>query len=310
MDGAGQLENGRYKLDRYKGAHPPWNMMPQHHVKEQSNALVMNKKIMSILAERDAAIRERNIAVSERKEALAARDEALQQRDKALAERDSALIERDNALAVLQCRENAKNFPFGSGIQRGRTCMHLSYHSSDMDETLNHEMHVTNALPVSTIPSAEGKSCPVKRTKVNRAVSSKSPRKIKKVAEDLNRQVDTEVRKCKSEWNSEHIGLSLINFDETKISVPVCSCTGVPRHCYKWGNGGWQSSCCTTSISSYPLPQMPNKRHARVGGRKMSGSVFTKLLSRLAAEGYDVSKPLDLKTYWARHGTNRYITIK
>ncbi|TYJ00645.1 hypothetical protein E1A91_A13G099500v1 [Gossypium mustelinum] len=133
-------------------------MMPQHHVKEQSNALVMNKKIMSILAERDAAIRERNIAVSERKEALAARDEALQQRDKALAERDSALIERDNALAVLQCRENAKNFPFGSGIQRGRTC----------------------------------KSCPVKRTKVNKAVSSKSPRKIKKVAEDLNRQVDTE----------------------------------------------------------------------------------------------------------------------
>ncbi|TYI46475.1 hypothetical protein E1A91_D13G109600v1 [Gossypium mustelinum] len=167
-------------------------MMPQHHVKEQSNALVMNKKIMSILAERDAAIQERNIAISERKEALAARDEALQQRDKALAERDSALIERDNALAVLQCRESAKNFPFGSGIQRGRTCMHPSYHSSDTDETLNHEMHVTDALPVSTIPSAEGKSCPVKRTKVNRAVSSKSPRKIKKVAEDLNRQVDTE----------------------------------------------------------------------------------------------------------------------
>ncbi|KAK6253758.1 hypothetical protein QUC31_015478 [Theobroma cacao] len=310
MDGAGQQESGRYKLDYYKGAHTPWNMMPQHHMKEQNNALVMNKKIMSILAERDAAIRERNIAISEKKEALAARDEALQQRDKALAERDSALMDRDNALAVLQYRENAMNFPLGSGIQRGGKRMHPTYHSTDVGETLNSEMHVTDALPVSTIACEEGKSRPVKRTKENKAVSSKSARKVKKVAEDLNRQAGTEVKKCKSEWNGQDIGLNMVNFDETTMPVPVCSCTGVPRQCYKWGNGGWQSSCCTTTMSSYPLPQMPNKRHARVGGRKMSGSVFTKLLSRLAAEGQDLSIPLDLKNYWARHGTNRYITIK
>ncbi|KAL4318192.1 hypothetical protein GQ457_18G017480 [Hibiscus cannabinus] len=301
MDGAGKQENGRYKLEQYKGAHPPWNM------KEQSNALVMNKKIMSILAERDAAIRERDIAVSERKEALAARDEALQLRDKALAERDSAYIERDNALVVLQYRENAMNFPIGSSIQRGGTRMHPSYHSSDMDETFNCGMHITDAIPVSTITSEDG---PVKRTKANKAVSPKLPRKIKKVAEGLNRQAGTKVRKCKSEWNVQDIGLNTVNFDATTMPVPVCSCTGVPRHCYKWGNGGWQSSCCTTTMSSYPLPQLPNKRHGRLGGRKMSGSVFTKLLSRLAAEGHDLSIPLDLKTYWARHGTNRYITIK
>ncbi|KAE8690652.1 Protein BASIC PENTACYSTEINE4 [Hibiscus syriacus] len=309
MDGAGKQENGRYKLDQYKGAPPPWNMMPQHHMKEQSNALVMNKKIMSILAERDAAIRERNIAISERKEALAARDEALQQRDKALAERDSAYIERDNALAVLQYQENAMSFPIGSGIQRGGTRMHPSCHSTEMGETLHCEKHVTDAIPLSTVTS-EGKSCPVKRTKVNKAASQKPPRKIKKVAEGLNRQAGTEVRKCKSEWNAQDIGLNMVNFDETTVPVPVCTCTGVPRHCYKWGSGGWQSSCCTTTMSSYPLPQLPNKRHARVGGRKMSGSVFTKLLSRLAAEGQDLSIPVDLKTYWARHGTNRYITIK
>ncbi|KAE8698688.1 Protein BASIC PENTACYSTEINE4 [Hibiscus syriacus] len=310
MDGAGKQENGRCKLDQFKGAPSPWNMMPQHHMKEQSNALVMNKKIISILAERDAAIRERNIAVSERKEALAARDEALQLRDKALAERDSAYIERDYALAVLQYRENAMNFPIGSGIQRGGRRMHPSYHSTDMGETLNCEKHVTDAIPVSTITSEEGKSCPVKRTKVNKAVSPKQPRKIKKVTEGLNRQAGTEVRKCKSEWNGQDIGLNMVNFNETTMPVPVCTCTGVPRHCYKWGSGGWQSSCCTTTMSSYPLPQLPIKRHARVGGRKMSGSVFTKLLSRLAAEGQDLSIPLDLKTYWARHGTNRYITIK
>ncbi|XP_022763137.1 protein BASIC PENTACYSTEINE4-like [Durio zibethinus] len=311
MDGAGQQENGRYKLDYYKGAHPPpWNMMPQHYMKEPNNALVMNKKIMSILAERDDAIRERNIAVSEKKEALTARDEALQQRDKALAERDSALMERDNALAVLQYRENAMNFPIGSGIQRGGKHMHPTYHSTDMGKTLKGEMHITDALPVSTIASEEGKPCPVKQTKENKTVSSKPPRKMKKVAEDLNRQAGTEVKKCKSEWNAQDIGLNMVNFDATTMPVPVCSCTGVRRQCYKWGNGGWQSSCCTTTMSSYPLPQMPNKRHARVGGRKMSGSVFTKLLSRLAAEGQDLSIPLDLKNYWARHGTNRYITIK
>ncbi|ERN14459.1 hypothetical protein AMTR_s00185p00053620 [Amborella trichopoda] len=94
------------------------------------------------------------------------------------------------------------------------------------------------------------------------------------------------------------------------MPIPVCSCTGVLQQCYKWGNGGWQSACCTTQISMYPLPVMPNKRHARVGGRKMSGSAFTKLLSRLAAEGHDLSVPLDLKDHWAKHGTNRYITIK
>ncbi|KAK6115267.1 hypothetical protein DH2020_007536 [Rehmannia glutinosa] len=47
-----------------------------------------------------------------------------------------------------------------------------------------------------------------------------------------------------------------------------------------------------------------------VGGRKMSGSAFNKLLSRLAGEGHDLSNPVDLKDHWAKHGTNRYITIK
>lgn len=283
-----------------------WNRMPQHH----NNAMVMNKKLCSILEELATAKRERNVAVSEKKEALVARDEALQQRDKALAERDSALLERDNALAVLQYQENSINFPIGNGIQHGGKRMLPTYYSTDVGETLKREMHVTDALPVSTIASEEGKSHPVKRTKENKAISSRSPRKTKKVAKDLDRQPGTEVKKCKSEWNGQDVGLNVVNFDETTMPAPVCSCTGVPRQCYKWGNGGWQSSCCTTTMSSYPLPQMPNKRHARVGGRKMSGGVFSKLLSRMAAEGQDLSIPVDLKNYWARHGTNRYITIK
>ena len=63
-------------------------------------------------------------------------------------------------------------------------------------------------------------------------------------------------------------------------------------------------------MSMYPLPNMPNKKHARIGGRKMSGSAFSKLLSRLAVDGHHLSSPVDLKDHWAKHGTNRYITIK
>ncbi|EEF49511.1 protein BASIC PENTACYSTEINE4 [Ricinus communis] len=314
MDESGQHHNGRYKIDYYKAANSPWSMGSPHPIKEPSNALVMNKKIMAILAERDAAIQERNMALAEKKEALVARDEALQQREKALAERDKALMERDNALAAIQYRENAMNFPFGNGNQRGsKRIPHPVYNSNEVAEALDGgEMHITDAFPITTVAAESGKPRQTKRSKENKSVSmkaTKSAKKGNKVGEDLNRQGPSDGKKFKVEWDGQD-GLNLVNFDDSTMPVPVCSCTGVPHQCYKWGNGGWQSSCCTTTLSSYPLPQMPNKRHARVGGRKMSGSVFTKLLSRLASEGHDLSLPLDLKDYWARHGTNRYITIK
>ncbi|XP_041015192.1 protein BASIC PENTACYSTEINE4-like [Juglans microcarpa x Juglans regia] len=315
MDDGRKHENGRHKLDYYRESHSPWNMVPQHQLKEP-NALVMNKKIMSIISERDAAIHERNAAISEKNEALAARDEALHQRDEALAQRDSALMERDNAFAALQVRDNTMNFPLGGGIQHGTKRMHhLSNHPDNMAEAPYNtkEAQITNAFPITVIASEAVKSHQAKRTKDNKAVfskQSKSPRNRKKLGEDLNRQAASVGTKYRSEWDSQDVGLNLVIFDESTMPVPVCSCTGVLRQCYKWGNGGWQSSCCTTRMSMYPLPQMPNKRHARVGGRKMSGSVFTRLLSRVAAAGHDLSLPLDLKDSWARHGTNRYITIK
>ncbi|KAF3435801.1 hypothetical protein FNV43_RR22893 [Rhamnella rubrinervis] len=286
--------------------------MAQHQVKD--NALVMNRKLISIIAERDAAIQERNAALSEKNEALAARDDALRQRDEALAQRDTAIMERDNALAALHIRDNAMNSPLSGGVQRGVKRMHHpSSHLGNMAEATysTKEMHITDAFPITVISSDAVKSRQARRSKDNKEVSpktSKPPRK--KVGEDLNRQACSDGTKFKTEWDSQDVGLNLVTFDESTMPVPVCSCTGLPRQCYKWGNGGWQSSCCTTNMSMYPLPQMPNKRHARMGGRKMSGSVFTRLLSRLAAQGHDLSIPLDLKDYWARHGTNRYITIK
>uniref|UniRef100_A0A1J3GL85 GAGA-binding transcriptional activator n=1 Tax=Noccaea caerulescens TaxID=107243 RepID=A0A1J3GL85_NOCCA len=294
MENGGQYENGRYKPDYFKGAQSVWNMLPQHQIKEQHNALVMNKKIMSILAERDAAVQERNQAVSAKKEAIAARDEALQQRDKALTERDKALIERDNAFAALQHHENSLNFALSGGKR----------YQGDDGFNITGETHKLAAFPISTIPPE------VAATKATSKRKKQGQGKGKKVGEDLNRGVAAPGKKSRKDWDSNDVSLNLVTFDETTMPVPVCTCTGSAHQCYKWGSGGWQSSCCTTTLSQYPLPQMPNKRHSRMGGRKMSGNVFSRLLSRLAVEGFDLSCPVDLKDYWARHGTNRYITIK
>lgn len=98
--------------------------------------------------------------------------------------------------------------------------------------------------------------------------------------------------------------------DASGIPAPICTCTGAARQCYRWGSGGWQSSCCTTNISEYPLPMSATRPGSRTAGRKMSHGAYDKLLQRLAAEGYDLTLPIDLKDHWAKHGTNKFVTIK
>lgn len=101
-----------------------------------------------------------------------------------------------------------------------------------------------------------------------------------------------------------------INMDISEIPIPVCSCTGAPQQCYRWGSGGWQSACCTTGMSRYPLPTNEKRRGARIAGRKMSIGAFKKVLEKLAAEGYNFSSPIDLRSHWAKHGTNKFVTIR
>ncbi|CAA6659363.1 unnamed protein product [Spirodela intermedia] len=90
-----------------------------------------------------------------------------------------------------------------------------------------------------------------------------------------------------------------INLDISGLPTPVCSCTGTPQQCYRWGIGGWQSACCTTTVSMYPLPMSTKRRGARI-----------KVLEKLAGEGYNLSNPIDLSAHWAKHGTNKYVTIR
>ncbi|KAI3736304.1 hypothetical protein L6452_15843 [Arctium lappa] len=312
MDDGGHRENGRHRVDYYKGVHPQWNMMPQYQVKDQT-AMMMNRKIAHIMTERDTAIEERDRALSEKKTALEERDIAIQQRDAAIADRNDAIRERDNAIAALRFQETTMN----TQLQRGgsKRPHHSNNHQHHPAQpSYGRDIHVTEAFPITAVPAE-----PVNKSKMTKENKprggggggglSRSSKKQKKVGEDLNRNVTTDG--SKAEWDAQELGLmDQINFDESTMPIPICSCTGVARQCYKWGSGGWQSSCCTTTLSVYPLPQMPNKRHSRMGGRKMSGTVFTRLLSRLAAQGHDLSAPVDLKNYWAKHGTNRYITIK
>ncbi|KAK4761208.1 hypothetical protein SAY87_006101 [Trapa incisa] len=305
---------GRHKMDYYKGMPPPWNLPSQHQAKA-ANALDLNRKIMAILEDKNNAIRERNAAVEQTKEALQARDEAIKQTNQAYAGRDKALIERDNARAALQYMENGINNYATVGNQQKRakranqTFLSPSYPHSHTPQVDIPEAYLDANEAGQTTDGSLDKLDSSKRAKQNKG-NSTTGSKGKKVGEDLSMWAPPIERKIRSKWDNGDEGLNLVNYNGSIMSVPVCSCTGVPRHCYKWGNGGWQSSCCTTTLSMYPLPQIPNKRHARVGGRKMSGSVFLKLLSRMAEEGHDLSTPLDLKDYWAKHGTNRYITIK
>lgn len=310
----------------------------------------LTMKFMNILADRDTAIQERNLAFSEKKAAFAERDMAILQRDAAISERNNALMERDNALAAYEYHQKSTvngssaspTCPPECGIPRGMKHMHHPQHMHQSNHMAkaqhsSREMHINNRLSISPVPSESPRPRRGKRTKENKAISSNKKAASKPLSrkrgrrdnKNLNKQVtvaktfehcaggegsesveeEEDEDGMKSEWRDD-LGLNQVNFDGSSMPAPVCSCTGVLQQCYKWGKGGWQSACCTTTLSMYPLPVLANKRHSRLGGRKMSGSAFTKLLSRLASEGHDLLLPLDLKDHWSRHGTNRYITLK
>ncbi|PKU63818.1 barley B recombinant-like protein D [Dendrobium catenatum] len=348
MDDNGHRENGRHKADHYKAVHAQW-MMPQHQMKDGHNTMkvmaIMAERDNAI-QERNIALAEKKAALAERDMAILQRDAVIAERNSAVIERDNALAALEYARENSLNGDNGSACPPGCSAPRGTKHFHQHQQHlqhpppqlSDSPYIHGREMQLTEAYPISTAPDGIVKIRKAKRSRKDTKPQAANPtkkasRKGKRVtgAEDLNKQI-TVVKPLNQwrgsvigggedlnkqaivtkhhEWKGQDLGLNLVTFDESTMPPPACSCTGKLQQCYKWGSGGWQSACCTTTLSMYPLPVMPNKRHARVAGRKMSGSAFTKLLSRLAAEGHDLSSPLDLKDHWAKHGTNRYITIK
>ncbi|RXH79119.1 hypothetical protein DVH24_040266 [Malus domestica] len=136
-----------------------------------------------------------------------------------------------------------------------------------------------------------------------KAPKVKKPRKAKD-------STNPSVPRVKPAKKSLDVVINGINMDISGIPIPICSCTGAPQQCYRWGCGGWQSACCTTNVSMYPLPMSTKRRGARIAGRKMSQGAFKKVLEKLAAEGYNFANPIDLRFHWAKHGTNKFVTLR
>ncbi|OMO60792.1 GAGA binding-like protein [Corchorus capsularis] len=155
-------------------------------------------------------------------------------------------------------------------------------------------------------PPANKEGVQLKKRQAGATPKTPKPKKPRKPKDNTN----STVQRVKPAKKSMDIKINGYDMDISGIPIPVCSCTGTPQQCYRWGCGGWQSACCTTNVSMYPLPMSTKRRGARIAGRKMSQGAFKKVLEKLAAENYNFSNPIDLRTHWARHGTNKFVTIR
>ncbi|KAF5469251.1 hypothetical protein F2P56_013341 [Juglans regia] len=157
----------------------------------------------------------------------------------------------------------------------------------------------------------EKENGPIKKRRAVKAPKSPKEKKTKRAPRPPKTGSGTSAPRARTATKkTTEIAINGVDMDISGIPIPVCSCTGTPQQCYRWGSGGWQSACCTTAMSMYPLPMSTKRRGARIAGRKMSIGAFKKVLEKLAGEGYNFTNPINLRTYWAKHGTNKFVTIR
>ncbi|XP_022989844.1 protein BASIC PENTACYSTEINE2-like [Cucurbita maxima] len=201
---------------------------------------------------------------------------------------------RDRFLNMLPANHN---YPVLPGTSGAHSLQILQPPSSSRDEL------VANRVEEPPVKKEGGKAKKRQSSETGpKTPKAKKPRKLK--------DTSTAVPRAKPPKKNIDLVINGIDMDISGIPIPVCSCTGSPHQCYRWGCGGWQSACCTTNISTYPLPMSDKRRGARIAGRKMSQGAFKKVLEKLAADGYNFANPIDLRSHWARHGTNKFVTIK
>lgn len=112
----------------------------------------------------------------------------------------------------------------------------------------------------------------------------------------INGEGSSSKKRAADETIPEPVPTKKLKIEE--IPTPFCSCTGTPRNCFKWGKGGWQSTCCTAKMSEYPLPVDPKPRYKRIDGRKVTPNRFKNIFDKLNSEGHDLTKAIDLKEHW------------
>ncbi|KAL6187391.1 hypothetical protein ACLB2K_038790 [Fragaria x ananassa] len=209
--------------------------------------------------------------------------------------RESWINQRDKFLTMMPANPNFGVIPETSAAQHA---MQILQPPPDIsrDESVNRMEE----------PVVHKEGGPSKKRQNGGAPKAPKVKKPRKPKDNSNPAVP----RVKPAKKSFEVVINGIPLDISGISIPVCSCTGTPQQCYRWGCGGWQSACCTTNVSMYPLPMSTKRRGARIAGRKMSQGAFKKVLEKLASEGYNFANPIDLRTHWARHGTNKFVTIR
>ncbi|GAV75416.1 GAGA_bind domain-containing protein [Cephalotus follicularis] len=211
--------------------------------------------------------------------------------------RDSWISQREKFLNMLPANPSYPVLPDTSATPSMQQILHQQPNSSRDERVVGNRMEEPSVnKEVVQLKKRHGGTGP-KAPKVKKARKPKDSNK-------------TTVQRVKPAKKSMDVVINGIDMDISGIPIPVCSCTGSPQQCYRWGCGGWQSACCTTNVSMYPLPMSTKRRGARIAGRKMSQGAFKKVLEKLAAEGYNFANPIDLRTHWARHGTNKFVTIR
>lgn len=304
-------------------------------------------ELMDIMAERDAALMEKSTALAERLAAYAERDAAILQQDIASADRDSAILSRDaalTALAKLEKKSSGRRRPSQTALdevmhgsklsQRMELAEHCTFASEFHPDAANashsgimvldsesthlqgvHRFSRDKESQIEILVRTKRKATTEMADATHRG---KHPRAAPKKARNWPATHQGQQQQPEPERETANEGtrgselVNNRNFRSSSVPTPIpyCSCTGVNQQCYRWGNGGWQSACCTTLISMFPLPLNPKKRGSRVAGRKMSAGAFDKLLEKLVAEGVNINLPVDLREHWAKHGTNRYVTLR
>ena len=207
--------------------------------------------------------------------------------------RDSWVNQRDKYLNMLPPNPNYAVLPDTSGAH---SLQMLQPPDLSRDERVGRIDEPPVKKEGGQMKKRQGASAP-------KAPKAKKPRKPRDNG-------NASVQRVKPAKKNMDLVINGIDMDISGIPIPVCSCTGAPQQCYRWGCGGWQSACCTTNVSMYPLPMSTKRRGARIAGRKMSQGAFKKVLEKLAAEGYNFANAIDLRTHWARHGTNKFVTIR
>lgn len=296
------------------GAQPqPWTNFDLKHNLREHPAL----RLMNMVGERDTAFAERDTAVAEKKVAMNERDSAFVQRDVAYADRNAAWMERDAAVTALSMVRAGKDHrEVAAKLMQmvNIAAVPVSVMEANIQDLPEFGLDSEQQVKQQGRPSSPRKRKFAAATNQNSDQSppkagAKSPAKKRKQKGEQGAAAKAD--KWKPDEGIANNSSALIPYNGTGVPpIPHCSCTGASQQCYRWGKGGWQSACCTNFLSMYPLPMNPVKRSSRVPGRKMSGSAFKKLLERLAVDGVDITVSINLKNFWAKHGTNRYATIK